>query len=872
MHENILARVSDTVYPSMWQLRARVDPRDASSMTHFWYQHLSMIIYLLSNGQGSWDDGLKLFNLLGMVLEQLPPSVITKTFRSHSISIRALWNYFVSGILQWLLSGLEWEERDVISPDAIGRIINIVLSFHPDWAEDSEDKLLVLAALLGKVELVKCLLNRGSRVSSYYACNPCTAIVGAAVAGADDCAKLLINNCDINAIRVNITRPHYEEGSVIARPFLITSEFVLFLHYFWELPLHRRTPNLNAALQSLINSGADVDAIYPLESCMTDYVFTTEDFLAGVPENWHPTCLDIAFYRSKESFVQMQSFSSRGAKPLSRSGVCTAALRGRDALDDYLLSQHSVSSSAKQQFVKIVFLEQFLVRRGRRNANLNSESAEVARSLIDYGIEVSQFVSGVDISLDLLTVWVRSLDEYGFSDDLEHILIGMSQLQPKISSGFVEDCIESDGIEGLAILKKYNILSRDVVRSLGAPALLRAALFNNYRAVVWLLHMGADLDAELANRRCEHSTVISHCLDRSLFDMCRFLISSGANLRYNASDTTCYRLFRKALQSGPSCAADVIRFFQSFSEDLEKITRTEWNHILRDILLFNRYNEVGWDIISHLFRRYLDVKDGPILSLAIRASLPTDLVQSWVDQGGDLNENDPILGSPICVAISQGQYQWVWKLIEAGVDLNATVDNLGQSALTSACSLAVRCPSEKREKMDLIRNLIQHGADINGGDKPSKRPWWCTPLQACAGEGDVETASLLLQHGADPNALCYRSNTRDKFLTALDLAARSGRMDMVQLLLKAGGLSHKPGSTGYDGCIAWSKLNGKHAVVELVRQHILVNERGFQENPGFRRRHQSMINQVRRGARMLRERVYATKEIETEGREKEIAS
>lgn len=870
MHESLLARVADTVYPSIWQLKARVAPRDASSITHFWYQHLSMITYILSNRLESGDDGLKLFNLLGIVLEQLPPSVITTTFRGHSISIRALWDNFVFGMLQSLLRGLKGKDRDAFDLSAIGRIINIVLAIHPHWVDGSEDELLILSAMLGKIELMRCLLNRGSRFPFYREEYPCTAIVGAAIAGADDCVKLLINNCDISATRANITRVYFEETPVVIRH-LITSEFVLFLHYLWRLPLSHRTPNFDATLQSLLNSSADVDAIYPLELCTMKRGGTRKDFLAGVPENWHPTCLDIAFYLSKHSFFQMQTFSSRRTNVLSRSTVCIAALRGRYALDDYLLSQHSVSSPVKRQFIEVVLLEQFLVQRNHRGANLDSESAKVARRLLDYGVEIRQLISGVDISLDLLKAWIRSLDECGLTEDLEHILIRLSQLQLNVSSEFLKSCIELDGMEGLAMLEKYNILSREVVRSLGAPALIRAVRHENDKAVVWLLHMEVDVNAEVKDDLGNQSTVISQCLTIEVFrhaswDMCRRLISSGAKLRYNASDTTCYRLLRGMLRSHLHCPVDVIQLFQSFQEDLEKITRREWNHLLRDILFRYRYNEVSWEIIGPLFRRYFNIEGRPILSLAIYASLPSDLVQSLLDQGVDLNEEDPDLGSPIYVAIHHWQFKWVWKLTEAGVDLNATVGKRDQSALTSACSLGVRCPGEKREKMNLIRYLIQHGADINGGGEPSKRPFGRTPLQACAMDGDVETASLLLQHGADTNALCCQLGRRDAFWTALDLAAGSGRIDMVQLLLKAGGLSHMPGSTGYDGCIAISLRYGQHAIVKLVRQHILFNKRGFKENPGFRCRHQSMISQVERGV------AESTMEIKTGERRKEIAS
>lgn len=51
-------------------------------------------------------------------------------------------------------------------------------------------------------------------------------------------------------------------------------------------------------------------------------------------------------------------------------------------------------------------------------------------------------------------------------------------------------------------------------------------------------------------------------------------------------------------------------------------------------------------------------------------------------------------------------------------------------------------------KIDTVRLLIKHGADVSAQDKT-----YSTPLHLAAFSGSAETVSLLLEHGADVNVL-----------------------------------------------------------------------------------------------------------------------
>lgn len=80
----------------------------------------------------------------------------------------------------------------------------------------------------------------------------------------------------------------------------------------------------------------------------------------------------------------------------------------------------------------------------------------------------------------------------------------------------------------------------------------------------------------------------------------------------------------------------------------------------------------------------------------------------------------------------------------------------------------------KSGNKDLVRELIQAGAEVNQQDKQG----W-TPLNWAAGKGDLEIVENLLQAGADP--LLVGRDLRTPQMIAL----AAGRADVVQALIRA---------------------------------------------------------------------------------------
>lgn len=103
-----------------------------------------------------------------------------------------------------------------------------------------------------------------------------------------------------------------------------------------------------------------------------------------------------------------------------------------------------------------------------------------------------------------------------------------------------------------------------------------------------------------------------------------------------------------------------------------------------------------------------------------------------------------------------------------------------------------------QQQIDIVRYLIQRGADVN---HPSK------PLGAAATQGNLPKLQLLLEHGANPK-------TRDRNgQTALSCAARGGQRACVEQLLAL-----SPPTEDIQTAIAEAQLAGHGEIVALLRE------------------------------------------------------
>jgi len=117
----------------------------------------------------------------------------------------------------------------------------------------------------------------------------------------------------------------------------------------------------------------------------------------------------------------------------------------------------------------------------------------------------------------------------------------------------------------------------------------------------------------------------------------------------------------------------------------------------------------------------------------------------------------------------------------------------------------IACGAKTRE---LNEFLFQHGMD------PSRPDWLrITPLHRFAMNGDLEKATIFIEHGADLHA-------RDEELcaTPLGYAAKFGKTAMVELLLSRGAKPNLPDDPTWATPLAWAAKRGHADVVEILRR------------------------------------------------------
>jgi ankyrin repeat protein len=106
-------------------------------------------------------------------------------------------------------------------------------------------------------------------------------------------------------------------------------------------------------------------------------------------------------------------------------------------------------------------------------------------------------------------------------------------------------------------------------------------------------------------------------------------------------------------------------------------------------------------------------------------------------------------------------------LLEYGADITACDEN-GISALDTAI---------KFKRHDVIDFCLEKGLDVNNSSRRSG----IAPLMLASCFSDIQTAELLLQHGADINA------TDRSGMTAKDYARKLGQKKMQEFLTEKGG-------------------------------------------------------------------------------------
>ncbi|KAI9800540.1 MAG: hypothetical protein M1825_004089 [Sarcosagium campestre] len=144
-------------------------------------------------------------------------------------------------------------------------------------------------------------------------------------------------------------------------------------------------------------------------------------------------------------------------------------------------------------------------------------------------------------------------------------------------------------------------------------------------------------------------------------------------------------------------------------------------------------------------------------------------VQSWLDEGGDINLTDEDGVSLLQVAARSGNEQLVQRLLNNDVDTDIQGGHWGNALQAAAATASASSAA-------MVKMLLENGASPH-----SQGGYYGSALQAaaafCGQQGDGEVMEILLEYGADVNV------QGGAYGSALQVLAFKGEADIIELLL-----------------------------------------------------------------------------------------
>ena len=181
--------------------------------------------------------------------------------------------------------------------------------------------------------------------------------------------------------------------------------------------------------------------------------------------------------------------------------------------------------------------------------------------------------------------------------------------------------------------------------------------------------------------------------------------------------------------------------------------------------------ENNTEVIKQLIDNGIDVnlKDDKGCSLLhIAAGNETDeMIKILLANNSAVNVVDVNGETPLIVACKKNKINNIRTLIEHGADVNFRLETTGSTALHFAAKFADE---------ELIKFLLNHmNISVNASDNDSQMPL----IWACSRKNNVNTVATLLDHGADITEGPYGQS-------GLHFAAKYGDSEMIKLLLERG--------------------------------------------------------------------------------------
>lgn len=194
--------------------------------------------------------------------------------------------------------------------------------------------------------------------------------------------------------------------------------------------------------------------------------------------------------------------------------------------------------------------------------------------------------------------------------------------------------------------------------------------------------------------------------------------------------------------------------------------------------------------------------------------------------------------TPMFLACQTGNAAMIERLLAAGAEPNAALTSFGDTALMMA---------SRTGKLDAVKLLLEHNAQVNAIET-----WGgTTALMWAAAEKHADVVKILIEHGANVNAKSYYvpsasgrgfegttpvapkpdqkiAEFASGMLTPLMFAAREGDLESARLLVNAGADVNARGGDGKDA-LSLALFDGSYDVAGLlIDSHANVNQKDAQ--------------------------------------------
>ncbi|KAG5767625.1 hypothetical protein H9Q72_004619 [Fusarium xylarioides] len=321
----------------------------------------------------------------------------------------------------------------------------------------------------------------------------------------------------------------------------------------------------------------------------------------------------------------------------------------------------------------------------------------------------------------------------------------------------------------------------------GSTPLILAAVRGHCRSVRALLKAGAKVDAVDP----WNQTALFTAVDVGAVDVVRTLLEFGADPNIssidghsplvlatgkNSSEMVELLLEFSADPDAPTFDGKPVPFLASWmgsTDALEILVQhIDVDQVWRNERLIHMACFKGWKgVVDKLIEKHANLNDPPRdlpkaspVALAVESG-HSDILRALLAAGAAVECPVSGMSSPLHIAVAAQNLLGCELLLDAGCQVNAE-DKYGSTALSIAADL---------NDLDMVECLVSHGAD------PSK-PDYETPLHIAVDWGNFEMVEVILlsRFFSDIDA------KGEKEYTALGIAATTGRLDIVSMLLDHG--------------------------------------------------------------------------------------